>query len=248
MVLLQRQVNWILWSTVTETALVIIPEEAELLYPFIQDAKDSATHLLTYAAPVTRKMLHFNSLGYYALPPLPHGWKPPTWLTIELGIFAGRLYFEFEEYGELRKYLGFHEDDAKILEDSDGAPRSIELLETDGAAEEIADGLEMGTSARQAQSFTAHPLTFLQEWLAIRRKGQDFTHTPMGHVCQSKQLTASHPFFTRFEYDGSAKSNNASVRNGKGREENVGVRADDDLASDKEVYEDDGYFDGEGDD
>jgi hypothetical protein len=240
---LQRQVNWILWSVVTETAMVIVPEEAEILYPLICDAKDPVTHLLTYAAPVTRKMLHFNNIGYYAVPALPTGWKPPAWLTIELGIFAGRLYFGFEEYGELRKHLGFREDGAKIPETSDDTSRSIKLLGTEGAADDTADGAETARSVRQAQSFTAKPLTFLQEWLAVRRKGQDFTHTPMGHVCQGKPLMASHPFFTRFENDGALKSNTAGVRNGHEREESLGVRADGDVGSDKEGYEDDGYFD-----
>jgi hypothetical protein len=244
---LQRQVNWILWSGLTETALVIIPEEAEILYPLLHNAEDAVTHLLTYAAPLTRKMLHFSNLGYYAVPTLPNGWKPPTWLTIELGILAGRLYFEFDEYSELRKYLGFHEDDEKLAENSDGAVRSIELLVTDGAADDTADGAEMATRARQAQSFTAKPLTFLQEWLAVRRKGQDFSHTPMGHVCQGKLLTASHPFFTRLENDGAPKSNTASVRNGQGREKSVNIGMDSDVASDEEIHEDDGYFDEGGD-
>src|SRR5436190_13431489 len=102
---LQRQVNWILWAATTQTALVIIPEEAELLIPLVRDANAVLTHLLTYAGPVTRKMLHFNGLGYYAVPALPARWKPPTWLTIELGIFAGRLYFQFEEYCDICKYL-----------------------------------------------------------------------------------------------------------------------------------------------
>lgn len=37
-------------------------------------------------------MLHFNGLSYYVLPRLPDGYKAPDWLSIELGIFAGRLY------------------------------------------------------------------------------------------------------------------------------------------------------------
>jgi hypothetical protein len=44
-------------------------------------------------------------------------------------------------------------------------------------------------------SFSPRPLTFLQEWLAIRRHGQDFIHTPMGFITQGKALQASHPFF-----------------------------------------------------
>jgi hypothetical protein len=231
---------------VTGTALVVIPEEAELLYPLIRDAKDPLTHLLTYAAPVVRKMLHFNNLGYYAVPTLPTGWKPPTWLTIELGIFAGRLYFEFEEYGDLRKYLGLDEDDAKLPETLDDVVPSAELHGTTGAADDTANGAEKDKSALRAPSFTKNPLTFLQEWLAIKRKGQDFTHTPMGYLCHGKLLTASHPFFTRLENDGVPKSNTAGLSHGQEREGSVGVGCDGDEAP-NEGYEDDEYFD-EGDD
>ena len=249
MVPLQRQVNWILWSRVTETGLIIIPEEAELLYPLIYDAESPVTHLLTYAAPVTRKMLHFNNLGYYAVPSLPNGWKPPTWLTIELGIFAGRLYFEFEEYGDLRKYLGLYQDDAaKLPETSDGTAPSTDIHGIEAAADSTADGRETNTTIRQAQSFTANPLTFLQEWLAVRRNGQDFTHTPMGYVCQGKLLMASHPFFTRLENDGAPNPSTACIRDARrreAREGSIGAGADADMMSDNEGYEDDGYFDGE---
>lgn len=232
----------------TDTALVIIPKEAELLYPLICDAKQPVTYLFTYAAPVTRKMLHFNHLGYYALPSLPTGWKPPMWLAVELGIFTGRLYFEFEEYGELCKYLGLHGDGKNIPETSDDAAGSIDLHATDAAADDTPDGAEVATSAQKPQSFTENPLTFLQDYLAVRRKGQDFSHTPMGHVCQGKQLTASHPFFTRFDSDGDSNSNNASVRNDQERKGSPVPHVERDVPSDEEIDEDDGDSDQGGND
>lgn len=42
---------------------------------------------------------------------------------------------------------------------------------------------------------TARPLSFVQEWLAARRRGQDFTSTPMGFIAQGKTLQDDHPFF-----------------------------------------------------
>jgi len=220
--LLQRQVNWILWSVVTETALIIIPEEADIVIPLLFNAKDPTTHLLTYAAPVTRKMLHFNKLKYYTMPVLPIGWTPPTWLTTGLGIFAGRLYFEYEEYSGLQEYLGFRED---------GAVPS-------------ADEATMKASAQQAHSFTAKPLTFLQEWLAVRRKNQDFTHTPMGHICQGNLLKASHPFFAKPESQGAPGANTDGRSTSYGREESGSLG---DMPFD-ELEEDDGDFDEEDED
>jgi hypothetical protein len=39
-------------------------------------------------------------------------------------------------------------------------------------------------------------LLFLQEWLALRRHGQDISHTPMGYVCQGCRIHHNHPFFS----------------------------------------------------
>lgn len=227
--------NWILWSSLTETALVIIPEEAEQVIALFRDITVAFAHLLTYAAPVTRKMLHFNNLGYYAIPAMPAGWKPPAWLTIELGIIAGRLYFAFEEYSDLRKYLGFREKMAQPKEKLDDSVHSTELQETDRGTDDIADEEEITASTREGLSFTAKPLAFMQDWLAIRRKGQDFKHTPMGYICQDKQLTADHPFYTRVENDGGPKID--------WRESKTGGDANEDVDSDVEFDEDDAFFD-----
>jgi hypothetical protein len=220
-------VNWILWSVVSETALIIIPEEAELLIADLRDAEDSSTYLITYAAPVTRKMLHFNNLCYYAIPALPTGWRPPTWLTVELGILAGRLYFQFQEYADLCRYLSIQEDRGRygnhLEETSDEVVASVPS-DTDANRKDITPAEEAASEAElpqpqtefvepaKAASFCAKPLSFLQEWLAFRRKGQDFTHTPMGYVCQGKGLTENHPFFGRVGNDGLANSDTAFTR------------------------------------
>ncbi|KAL7929432.1 hypothetical protein V8C35DRAFT_331665 [Trichoderma chlorosporum] len=94
-----RPVEWILWSPSTQTALVIIPEEAEDLIPKLRLARDEAkVHLIAYAAPITRSMVIFNQLRYYSLPPIPLDATFPTWLKVELGILAGRLYADYEEW------------------------------------------------------------------------------------------------------------------------------------------------------
>jgi hypothetical protein len=69
---------------------------AELLIPLIRAQRQPKVHLITYAASVTKNMVHFNKLSYYVLPRLPVGYKPPSWFSIELGIFAGRLYIDFQ--------------------------------------------------------------------------------------------------------------------------------------------------------
>lgn len=94
-----------MWNPSNGTGLIVISEEAELLIPIIRAARKPKVHLITYAAPVTKNMLHFNGLSYYVLPRLPGGYTVPDWLSIELGVFAGRLYINFSECAPLIKYL-----------------------------------------------------------------------------------------------------------------------------------------------
>ncbi|KAF3228501.1 hypothetical protein TWF106_007534 [Orbilia oligospora] len=168
----QRPVNWILISTATNIAIIVTPEEAEYLMPHVSNrSRESPVHLLTYAAPITRKMVQFDTLKFLSIPPLPEGWKPPAKLSVELGIIAGRLYFAFEHSPDLKDYLDL----------------TNESLEESIMAEAVV--------------FTRKPLSFLQEWLTLKRKGQDFLHTPMGYLCQSKALLKSHPFFKDGTFD-----------------------------------------------
>jgi hypothetical protein len=162
-------VEWILWNPSNETALIVISEEVELLIPVLRAARKPKVHLITYAAPVTKNMLHFNGLSYYVLPRLPVGSTLPDWFSIELGIFTGRLYVNFAERAPLMKYL-------QLADKTDAeAPQS--------------------NSEHGGSLFTNNPVNFLLEWLTLCRKGQDILHTPMGYVCQGRPLHESHPFF-----------------------------------------------------
>ncbi|EGR48358.1 uncharacterized protein TRIREDRAFT_62633 [Trichoderma reesei QM6a] len=101
-----RPVEWILWSPSTQTALVVIPEEVELLIPELRSSPEKAKiHLIAYAAPVTRAMVPFNELRYYSFPPIPAHTAFPTWLKVELGILAGRLYTDYEEWKLTDDYI-----------------------------------------------------------------------------------------------------------------------------------------------
>jgi len=175
---------------VSETAVIVIPEEAEAIIPILREAAPpAATYLMTYSAPVTRKMMKFNDLTHYTIPPLPQDWTAPQWLRIELGLFAGRLYFEWDEYEPLCKFIGI-DPTSNAVEDFDSA---VELTESDTEASETN---ELAQSSR-APRLTKRPLTFLQEWLAVRRRGQDFVYTPMGFITHGKGLHENHPFFSR---------------------------------------------------
>lgn len=169
----QRPVEWILWSPTTETALLIIPEEAELVIPLIRrSGQTSRVHLITYAAPVTKVMLkNFDNLRYYNLPDLPRDYRVPAWFSIELGIFAGQLYITHEECSLVAQYL----------------QRPV--------AHGGADGDDPGVGVGRA--FAQNPMAFLSEWLPLRRQLSDVMQTPMGYIIQGRThaLHPEHAFF-----------------------------------------------------
>jgi len=197
-----RHTHYILWSETSDTAVLVSPEEQELLVPLCRTAVKKSVHLLSYAAPTTRKMLQFNDLKYYAIPPLRRNWVAPLWLQIQVGLFSGRLYFPFEELTHMLEFLGIPEDTTS--EWSSHVQKGIGGSPLDGS-EKLPDHLEeidlnaqpgsIQNKQSQAQLTRVKTLGFLQEWLSLRAKGQDFTQTPMGYVCSGKVLTKDHPFF-----------------------------------------------------
>lgn len=166
-----RPVEWILWSSLTETALVVIPEEAELLIPIIRRAGPRClVHLMTYAASVTKSTLrNFNSLTFYNMPPLADNYQFPNWFTVELGILSGRLYVSYEDCALVTQYLQLSEP-----------------------VENQMDG-----SAEEEETFAQNPASFMSEWLALRRQS-DIQQTPMGYILRGRieALHPEHPFFT----------------------------------------------------
>lgn len=159
---------------------MIIPEEAELLIPILQLAgRTTHTHLITYAAPVTKNMTHFNSLKYFTIPSLPKDYKFPKWFCLELGLFAGRLYISYDECLEVAEYL------KAMGRNSDAENASSPELSKDSPV----------------FIFSKNPIGFLLEWLALRRHVQDILQTPMGYVCKGSRLNPGHPFFKKAAVD-----------------------------------------------
>lgn len=42
---------------------------------------------------------------------------------------------------------------------------------------------------------TTGAISFILEWISLRRRGQDIMHTPLGYVCQGRPLGIEHAFF-----------------------------------------------------
>ncbi len=156
-------------------------------------------------------MLHFNDLKFYSIPPLPQDWVAPEWLGTELGLFAGRLYFEWSDHEAVCQLLGIdlslptggEVDDEHTLTGMDGTSDIPEVNggEGDGDAHISTCDPADADVKTGCKLFTSKPLQFLQEWLAVRRRGQDFVSTPMGFITQGKLLDENHPFFRKIDLE-----------------------------------------------
>ena len=186
-----RPVRYILWCQRLCKAVIITPEEAEAILHMEAGLGKNAIHVLLYAAPATRRMMQFNSLDFWAFPSLPRGWNAPAWLKIEVGIFAGRLYFEWCEYGDLCRFLGLTatRETLRASRHSDENERSTQANTSDPSSP------QPDTSLPKHRLLASNIEAFLNQWLTNRRKGQEVAHTPMGYVAQGKPLDSTHPFF-----------------------------------------------------
>ncbi|KAF4990601.1 hypothetical protein FGRMN_8360 [Fusarium graminum] len=175
---LMRPIEWVLWRPAIETALVVIPEEAELLLPKLRRIQTPTTFLLTYTSPSTRSLLGVGTLAYYPVPTPKQELVIPSWLHIEIGLIAGRLYLPYDEYTQLRTCLQVGER-AEPLVGMDDIHRSRKhILPNFGVI--------------NAQSLSG----FLTEWIPYRSRSSDIMHTPMGYMVANRDLHESHPFFS----------------------------------------------------
>ena len=168
-----RPVHWILWSMVTSTALIVSDYEANALIPALRDANPPVVHLICYAAPIAKSMVPiFDNLDFFSIPQLPCGWRAPAWLVCDLGIFAGRTYFDYDgQYGSVCEALGLPLPITGTMNLLGEMPFSIR-------EDEFAN----------TKAFSPSPLLFMQDWLAVRRKGQDFSQTMMGEICRGMRV------------------------------------------------------------
>lgn len=170
------------------------------------------------------------------MPPVFGDWQPPEWLTSELGFFAGRLYFDWSEYNSICNMLGIdltttgmEEIDSSDMDTTDQQTASAEASSDPEKPKDVTSNHRKGTQApgQRPRGLTSKPYTFTQEYLAVRRRGQDFTHTPMGFLCNGKPLSEDSPFFRRAD----------SIRRRKGLVPVGRTQADDDEEAGEEMMD-----------
>lgn len=99
-------------------------------------------------------MLPIGSLNFYAIPTLPADHTVPEDLVTEIGIFAGRLYMEYDEVNSLLGYV----DRAKIHENScTSITRTLDFL------------FEWTARRRKVQDFAHTPMGYICSGRVLER-------------------------------------------------------------------------------
>lgn len=201
----------------------MIPEEAEQLITILRREESPLVWLINYAPPVTKAMQPLSSSPYCFVPPRATNDPLPTWLSVELNVFAGGLHFRYEEYKPLLSWLSAEER---------GSPG--------GSCAGGGDAVGISSAKVQCKLTTEQPHKFLLEWLTYRRQTEEILYTPMGFVCQRKPLQPDHQFFAvRTAAD--AEEGGGGVLNSlaPGRTQTENGDEDEDEDSDWGVDEDD---------
>lgn len=172
-----RPTNWILRSIEHNDLLIISPFEANELLPQIKRSKKIRLH--TYAPRVVKAMISFSDLNFYTPNAGPDDAPVLAAVVRALNLFAGSLYLDDKaEYNALRSGLGLitqHPQAEGVPVQSDGfvAPQDREKIGWPGTCH-----------------FSKSPVPFFKELFVLRRNGQGFGHTHMGHLLAGKELRA----------------------------------------------------------
>jgi hypothetical protein len=171
-----RPVNWILRSTQHTDLLIISPFEVNELLPQIKESKTVRLH--TFAPRINKAMVSFGDLQFYVPNASPSDVTLPLSTARTLNLFAGSLYLDSEvEYKSLRANLGV-----------------ISRCGHSGSVPVQSDGFVEPEHRRKLKwpycHFTKSPIPFFKEVFALRKNGQGFGHTHMGHLLGGKELRA----------------------------------------------------------
>ncbi|KAL4884182.1 hypothetical protein BJY04DRAFT_225986 [Aspergillus karnatakaensis] len=169
----QRPVQWILTSVVKSKwnvhhMVIISPFEANELHSKVQKSK-APVALHSYAPRQNRSYSPLDKLDLYTVSCTEQAFLIiPTFLRVQLNIFAGQLYISsFQEYLEICDALGLS---------SSTAPEGVTVA---------ADGFILQENA----PFTQSPLRFLRSLMSqIRRDGQEIDKTHFGKILDGKLL------------------------------------------------------------
>jgi hypothetical protein len=171
-----RPVNWIVRSTKHNSLVVISPFEANELLPQIKKSETVCLH--TFAPRTNKAMISFGDLQFYTPNAGPSDVPVDSSVVGPLNLFAGSLYLDSEaEFEALRSNLGMisrqHQKNVPV--------------QSDGFVE-----LEHRQKIGWPRScpFTTSPMAFFKEVITLRRNGQGFGHTHMGHLLSGRELRA----------------------------------------------------------
>ena len=169
----QRPVQWVLTSKdnggTVRHMVVISPYEAQELMPRIRQSERLHLHLYSPQTNLAFKTL--DQLRLFVVPATGVEWQLPTFLRLQLNIFAGQLYF-----GSLDDY----QQCCTMLCLAWKPPGDCDVVEADGF---------MPASAGAEVTLERSPVSFIWSlFTRIRRDCQDINRTHWGRVLAGELL------------------------------------------------------------
>jgi hypothetical protein len=172
-----RPPNWALSSTQIKEIVLVSPYEADQLISQLE--KQSVVRLHVYSPKVTKTMVSFETLRFHTIPASLDESPLPETSLYGLGLFAGSLYIrDFPAYQRLCNLLGIA---TSIIDDPEHINVTVDRFVP------RAGRLRLGWSVDCP--FEKCPIPFFRALTALRMKGQEFVHSPIGGLFSGRILT-----------------------------------------------------------
>lgn len=172
-----RPVKWILSSNEDGRLVIISPYEAHHLLPEIKRSQHVRLHV--YSARTSRAMRSFSELKFFTVSGSGSENALRTLDIVQLDLFAASLFFQdYQSYKMACDFLGL------LTKPPNGRPEI--RVQSDGFVDGV---LRKQLNWPVLCPFRKSPLEFLAELIGIRRKGQAYFQTQLGHLVDGRKLT-----------------------------------------------------------
>jgi len=170
-----RPVNWVLKAKRSNILFLISPYEANSYKRSIQASQ--YVNMYAYAPRTTKTMASFDRFDVYRVPSSGTKIAPSKDCMTSLRLFAGQLYYNsFDEYQRFCALLGIW-DGERVLKDE---------------SREVASDGFVSPACRAANgwqaAFDSSPVQIVKEFISMRRKGIEWSHTHVGRVLNGSIL------------------------------------------------------------
>ena len=176
-----RPVHWVVSCEKGDRveSVVLSPYEAQELLPSVRQYRHVILHVYSPRLSVSVRTL--EDLSFCAVPAVPKSWPIPA-IVKQLNLFAGQLYIRtYEEYESLCGFLGLCSQ----------PPNDQMEVACDGFITPL-NRSQSNVITGPTCPFMNSPVAFLKKFIALRRKGQNFSASHFGRILNGELISREH--------------------------------------------------------